>query len=438
MKKLKIIFSFFVLLTSIFLSCEEEENLKIDVFNTKSDVRNLVVVISDLHLGADLSYAEININLDPLKSFLEQIRISRSVKELVLNGDIIDEWFIPASVNPYNGNDQSHFIDRVANSNSNVVTKIRQIIQEGKILVTYIPGNHDLTITSDNVNRLFPGINQSRDADAQGLGNYSPSGLNLMAIEHGHRYNFFCAPDPFSNQDVAPGTILPPGYFLTRIAVQHVIENCTQNIDIINPVTPNVSGGESQALLYGYWSAWSRWLTQFPINHSFNEKLCITHTNGFNDTCSVNDLVPYQNTPGGLIQLNYYNEIQDHWAERCMANNVPVPFSTGLALAFASSPSGTDTMSVIEYFQNPISNKRIVIFGHSHSAKIRSNLNYNQQKTIYANTGTWIDHNLNSQSMMNFIVITPQTINYASQTHVDLYNYENKVVTLMAKDSVRL
>jgi hypothetical protein len=35
-----------------------------------------------------------------------------------------------------------------------------------------------------------------------GLGTYSPVGYPQIAIEHGHRYNFFCAPDPISNQDM--------------------------------------------------------------------------------------------------------------------------------------------------------------------------------------------------------------------------------------------
>ena len=440
MKKILSLFCILAVSICLIVSCHktEDDDVKIDVFNTESGTRNLVVVISDIHLGANLAYAEINSNLEPLKCFLEEIRVSRSVKELVINGDFLDEWFIPATVNPYNGNGQSDFVDRIANANRSVVDKINQIIQERKILVTYVPGNHDLTITEENVNRIFPGINQSRDDDAQGLGTYSPAGLPAVAIEHGHRYNFICSPDPISNQDIAPGTILPPGYFYTRLAVQHSIEECTQNIDVIPTVTPNSSGDESQALLYGYWASWSWWLNLFPINHYFNEKLVVTHVDGFNDTCSVNDLLPYQNIAGGLIQVKLFNGIQDHWTERCLRNNVSMPITAGEALAFAASSSGTDTMAVIQYFQNPVSDKRIVIFGHSHCAKIKSYLNRNQQKSIYANSGTWLDHNLNGSTTMNFIVITPQSSDAASQTHVNLYNFENKIVTLMAKDSVRL
>jgi hypothetical protein len=62
---------------------------------------------------------------------------------------------------------------------------------------------------------------------------------------------------------------------------------------------------------------------------------------------------------------------------------------------------------------NPDSDKRIVIFGHTHVAKISSSNNYNGQKSIYANSGTWIDHNQNLTTM-NFVVVTPQNTNKSS------------------------
>jgi len=417
-------------------ACEKEDHVVFDTFNNDSKSRNLIVTFSDLHLGADISYAEINANLEPLKNFLEQIRVSRSVKELVIAGDFLDEWFVPATTDTYNGNGQSDFVNRIATTNNEVIDKFNQIIQEGKILVTYVPGNHDMTITEENVDLILPGINQSRDA--KGLGTYSPFGYPEIAIEHGHRYNILCAPDPISNQDIAAGTILPAGYFFTRLAVQHVIQGCTQNLDATPIVTPNATGETSQALLYGYWYSWAGWLNKFPIDNHFDEKLIVTNIDEFTDTLSVNDLLPYQNTPGGEIQVKLYNGIQDTWADRCEYNHVAIPISAGEAFKNAASTSGTDTMAVIQYFSNPNSNKKLVVFGHSHGANIKAYENYSGQKVIYANSGTWIDHNLNGTTTMNFIVITPQNNSADSQTYVTLYNFENEVVTEMAKDSLRL
>ena len=169
----------------------------------------MVVIMSDMHLGADLSYAECKNNLPALEKLIKQIKTSPNVKELVIGGDLVDEWFVPATVNTYAGGGQSGFVSRLSASNSGVFAALNSIIQEGQILVTYVPGNHDLAITAASIESVLPGINQARD-NVLGLGTYSPAGLPKIAIEHGHRYNFFCAPDPYSNQSIAPGTIMPP------------------------------------------------------------------------------------------------------------------------------------------------------------------------------------------------------------------------------------
>jgi hypothetical protein len=66
-----------------------------------------------------------------------------------------------------------------------------------------------------------------------------------------------------------------------------------------------------------------------------------------------------------------------------------------------------------------------------------SSFDHLNQKSIYVNSGTWIDDNPN-RTTMNFVVITPQKGDCCSKTHVRLYNFENEVITLMAEDSVRL
>lgn len=426
---------------SLFLSCEKSNPVSttdsgINPFSNGYNERNMIVVISDLHLGADLTYAECNTNRAPLKKLLEQIRVAKEVKELVIAGDLFDEWFVPATTDTYQGRDQTDFVERIAIANRDVIDAFNRIIQDGNILVTYVPGNHDLTITAENVNRIFPGINQARDNE-QGLGTYSPADMPLLAIEHGHRYNFFCAPDPISNQDIAPGTIMPPGYFFTRIATLHVIQNCRTAGDTIAAVTPNTSGDESQELAFAYWYIWKSLMTALPVENKFSDKIILTNIDGFKSTYSINDFMPYQSNAGGFIYMNVYKGIQDTWNERQTLNHVPVNIPAREAILNAASNTQTDNQAVIQYFLNPGSNKRIVIFGHTHDAKIISSLNYNGLKSIYANSGTWIDHNNVATTTMNFVVITPQNANVSSQTYVKVYNFEGEVVTTMAADSLR-
>jgi UDP-2,3-diacylglucosamine pyrophosphatase LpxH len=395
----------------------------------------MIVVISDLHLGANISYAEFNKNTFSLQKLLKQISASPNVKELVIAGDLLDEWFVPATTNTYAGKNQRDFVQRIAATNKGVIDDLNKIIQEGKILVTYVPGNHDLTITRENVDLILPGINQARDKE-QGLGIYSPTDYPKIAIEHGHRYNFFCAPDSISNQDVAPGTIMPPGYFFTRIATLHVIQKATLPIDTIKVVTLNNSANASQNSLFAYWKLWEWTINYFSINNKFDEKIIVTNIDGFNETYAVNDLLPYQLTAGGQIDVNLFKGIQDTWNERQVLNHVAVNIPVAQAIANASSAEETDSQAKIQYFMNPNSDKRIVIFGHTHVAKIISSNNYNGQKSIYANSGTWIDNNP-KLTTMNFVVITPQNNDASSQTYVKLYNFEGGVVTKMAEDSLR-
>lgn len=266
---------------------------------------------------------------------------------------------------------------------------------------------------------------------------YSPSSMPFLAIEHGHRYNFFCAPDPFSNQDIAPGTITPPGYFFTRLAALHHVQKCKTPSDTMLDVTQNTSGDASQNSLFEYWKLW-KWAVKFlPIENKFDEKIFVTNFDGFTGTYSVNDLLPYQSTTGGLLDVNLYKGIQDTWKKRQKYNHVPVDIPVDQAIANSDKTSESDDQAKIQYFLNPKSDKRIVIFGHTHDAKIISSENYKGEKSIYANSGTWIDHNNVAPTTMNFIVITPKNAHASSHTTVKVYNYEGKIVTKLAEDSLR-
>lgn len=403
--------------------------------NNGTNVRNLVLVISDIHLGADANYEEIRTNRAALANFLEQVKASPNVKELVIAGDFFDEWFVPDTLDTYQGGDQAGFVDRIAATNKTVFDALRSIINDGKILVTYVPGNHDLTISEANVSRVLSGINQCRDAALLGLGSYSPADLPEVVIEHGHRYNMFCAPDPFSNQSIAPGTITPPGYFFTRIGATHVAQKCEKNIDEITKLTIDGSASVSQKNLYNYWTMWAWSLNFLPVNRHFDEKKIFATVDGFNGHFSINDLLPYQETPGGEIKVNLYDGIQDNWAQRCSRNNVSVPIPTEYALLNAATSIGTDTMAYWQYFNNSNSKKRIVVFGHTHQALIK-NYTIAGKKCIYANSGTWIDDN-HELTSMNFVVITPQGADASSKTYVRLYNFQNEIMTQMNEDSVR-
>ena len=426
-------------LMGVFSSCQNTDDPynEINAFNNGSSERNMIVVVSDMHLGADLAYSECKDNLASLEKFLGQIKASANVKELVIAGDLLDEWFVPATIDTYQGKDQADFVQRIETTNKGVFDALNSIIQEEKILVTYLPGNHDLTVAEASVELILPGINQARD-DVLGLGTYSPVGYPQIAIEHGHRYNFFCAPDPFSNQDIAPGTITPPGYFFTRIGALHVSQGFPAAGDTVPIVTRNTAGDESQDLLFTYWNLWNWAINYLTIENRFDEQIIVTNIDGFTGSYSVNDLLPFQTSPGGFIDVNFYKGIQDSWVQRQAHNHVPVNIPALQAIAGSASAGELDNQAKNQYFLNPDSDVRIVVFGHTHVPTIESSVNHLGQKTIYANSGTWIDHNTLSSTKMEFVVITPQSDEASSLTLVKLYSYDNEKDTEIAADSIKL
>jgi len=386
--------------------------------------RSVVVVISDIHLGMDDRYAEIQQNRAPLADFLQKVRRAPNIEELVVAGDLVDEWFIPAGTDTYAGKTQKEFAQRVAENNKDVVDAFNDIIKDGKIKVTYVPGNHDLLISSESIQTVFPGMAEARDV--RGLGTYTPDGHPEIAIEHGHRYNFFCAPDPISHKDIAPGSILPPGYFFTRIATLSVVEGKPEPSKIRPAVTPN-SLGESQNLEFIYWQVWEALMNELPIKEDFEEKIIRTNIDGFTETYAMSDLMPRQAKEGGVIDVNLFKGIQDTWDERQALNRVAVKIPVGDALAKAASSAETDNQAVVQYFHNPASDKRIVIFGHSHESRMIPSETHDGKSAVYVNSGTWIDHN-NNLPTMTFVVIAPQ----GSSRHAGLYHYshEGAITTL--------
>lgn len=387
--------------------------------------RSAIIVISDIHLGMDDRYAEIQENRAPLVDFLRKVRLAPNIKELVVAGDLLDEWFIPAGTDTYAGKTQKEFVQAIAANNKGVVDSFNDIIRDGKTKVVYIPGNHDLLITSESIQTIFPGMVEARDV--RGLGTYSPDGHPEIAIEHGHRYNFFCAPDPISNREIAPGSILPPGYFFTRIATLSVVEGKPEPGEIRPAIVPN-SLGESQELEFLYWQVWEALMNELPIKEGFEEKIIRTNIDGFTQDYAMSDLIPRQTEEGGVIDVNLFKGIQDTWDERQELNGVAVKIPVRDALAKAASSAETDNQAVVQYFRNPTSNKRIVIFGHTHESRIIPSETHDGKSAVYVNSGTWIDKN--ATPTMTFVVIAP--MGTARKIELHQYSCEGVVTTLDA------
>jgi UDP-2,3-diacylglucosamine pyrophosphatase LpxH len=391
-------------------------NLKKEGIPDLNNQRSLIIIISDLHLGANDIYTETKQNRDALVSFLKQVRVSPHVKELVIAGDLIDEWFVPMHIDTFNGKTQRDFVKALAKNNKSIFNAFNDMIKDGNVNVTYVPGNHDILIDSSDIQSVLPGISEARDV--KGLGAYVPPDFPELIIEHGHRYNFFCAPD-FSNRSITnTGSILPPGYFFTRMATSSVIEGRPENNNNIPVVSKNELSAE-QLGYFLYWNIWKELITVFPVNEGIEEKVLKTGLDGLTEVYAISDFLPYQDPETGYIDVKLHNGIIENWDERQNNNLVPVKIPMEEAVLKAALASHLDDQSQTQFFDNPNSDKRIVIFGHSHEARVITSLNKEGKKQIYVNSGTWIDKN---KCTKTFVVVAPPK-NKDAPAFVNLYQY---------------
>ena len=108
--------------------------------------RNKIVVMSDLHLGIEDNYTEMLKNRPLMIDFLKQVQNTADIRELVIAGDFLDEWFLPVYYPAYT--DESAFYNGVIVNNQSLIDEFKNVIASGVKLV-YVPGNHDLLLPDE-------------------------------------------------------------------------------------------------------------------------------------------------------------------------------------------------------------------------------------------------------------------------------------------------
>lgn len=113
----------------------------------------------------------------------------------------------------------------------------------------------------------------------------------------------------------------------------------------------------------------------------------------------------------------------ESWEERQANNLVPVLIPTEESILKAALSSHLDDQSANQFFINPNSNKRIVIFGHTHDARLITSYNENMDANVYVNSGTWID---SKDLTMTFVVVIPPKDDESNKGYVGLYQYADE------------
>ncbi len=375
--------------------------------------RDKIVVISDIHLGIEDKYTEMLKNRPLLIEFLQRLQSTKDVRELVIAGDFLDEWYLPVYYPSYT--DQSQFYKDVIDNNQGVIDELNNVIDSG-IKLVYVIGNHDMTLEAGVLKEAIPDIVQV--TDAEGLGAYYTGDRNEIVIEHGHRYDVFSAPDSVTNAELCGNedTILPAGYFYARYAATWVLEDyptVEKDLPVVTDVPDKTDTDQYGA--YIYYSLLKDISTRITPNEGLDEKIFDIHIAGFDDAYTYLDFYPAQQADGTISAPVLYKNIQRTWEERQTINNVKVPNS------FIEAVSGTLNWEYFfrqakaQYLENPDENVDVVVFGHTHVPTYKDAGN----GKCYLNDGTWIDNNTDDPNVRTFAVITT-----GDKTTAGLYSFK--------------
>ena len=378
------------------------------------DKQDKIVVISDLHLGIQDEYTETLENRPRLVEFLQRLQNTKDVRELVIAGDFLDEWFLPVSYPSYT--DEKQFYKDVIVNNQDVIDELNHVAESG-IKLVYVPGNHDMTLAADVLQEAIPKIEQARDAE--GLGVYRTGERNEVVIEHGHRYDVFSAPDTVTNAELCGNsdTILPAGYFYARYAATWVLEGrpeVKKDLPVVTKIPEQTDIDQYGAFVY--YSLLKNISERMTPNEGLDEKIFDIHIAGFDDQYTYLDFYPAEQADGTISAPVLYRNIQRTWDERQKINNIKVKNS------FLEAVSGTTDWGYYfeqakkQYLDNRNDNAEIVVFGHTHVPMLHDL----GEDFYYVNSGTWIDHNTDYPDATRTFVV----IGLDQKDSAVLYSYE--------------
>ena len=280
--------------------------------------------------------------------FLEYLNDPANLREVVILGDLMDDWVYPVNVVPPS-------LQSIVKApiNKRIVQALRKLSRNPKINVVYLPGNHDMGVTRKLLAKSFPSMT---------FGGTTLHGstyrTSRLRAEHGSAHTMFNAPDPI-NGSVAR---LPLGYFISRVVATKARDT-----------------GDPQRHYWSYADDLLEMLGPQRLGASVFE--AVLEEAGLDETTKIK--MPKRNgkvisvTAGQIKQQ--YAALYDQWVERY-----------GKGIAFRAMMAEIGLLGRVADGLCKRSDTNIVVFGHSHDWKLDKDAWFVQDR-IYANCGTWCD-----------------------------------------------
>jgi len=179
-----------------------------NLVRAQSSTRDRIVFISDVHIGdnSPTVWYQKSFHEPYLVSVLDYIVANANrIAELIILGDFVDFWTYPPERKPPS-------FAEIAGANPAIFAaggKLHEVLVALDGRVSYVAGNHDMSITQADLDTLAAG---SRRITLRTGDVYLPAAAQgRLACAHGHKWTMFNAPD--ARTRIAP---LPVGHFATR------------------------------------------------------------------------------------------------------------------------------------------------------------------------------------------------------------------------------
>jgi UDP-2,3-diacylglucosamine pyrophosphatase LpxH len=370
--------------------------------------RDAILCISDIHMGEARAvankYCWFSKNEDALTDLLDLVLTQHKVRQVVILGDLFDEWVIPYRFPPFdsaNGIDDSReYFLSVANSpvNQPVIDKLKAIASSGVTQLIYVPGNHDMLLTQEILQEIIPGVIWK--GTSNGMGQYSP--VNEIIMEHGHRFDFFNCPQPLVSQ----GHMLPPGFFISRLQAEGLRKT---GGSILKETQASTGSAE-------FLTAWTLAIEYLKIQYSLT-----LHADSVNIRMGGIDGYTGMFSYNGARDM-YAASIENVWPQTQQHNAVPLQMPVLMAILDGNMDLFLAAWFEYMSFTAPLKYK-IITFGHTHHPELKVDPPGKNFSSIYSNTGSWVNAELSSQPVRTFLMIWPGQWTGSELDIVSLYQY---------------
>jgi UDP-2,3-diacylglucosamine pyrophosphatase LpxH len=306
------------------------------------------IFVSDVHMGTGRSFqrdykghAYDWLCKDEASAFADFLNYlnSSDADEIILLGDIMDNWVCPIDSPP------PDFTDIVAAGVNKEIVRNLKILSSNKNTI-YVPGNHDMSVNRTFLSANFPGILL-----------YSEYRSDDIFAVHGSEYTMFCA------SDLVNDTVnhLPIGYYISRVAATNAAMTGSDNSFqyYIENFLKEIVG--SKTLIEAVFSA-------------------IVDEADLNDHTGI--MMEHESISIGEVKERYAN-LYSQWD----AGQKIVPAKEALLAEINS-------LWPVPWTLNKLDNYKIIILGHTHERFLGK---FPVQDAagdmyIYANTGAWCEY----------------------------------------------